>query len=88
MKELYKIKTRLNLLANYLMAHPDNEPNSELSDRIDDLTETLEDLESLKQSIKEQHKDEVYSIMRYCINNTVDWNSINKQAEQYYNNNY
>jgi len=40
--ETKEIKRKLSMVINCLMAHPDNEPNSEFADRIDDLIELKE----------------------------------------------
>lgn len=43
--EISKIVRKLRSLRLNLQAHPENEPNSEFEDRIDDLTEIIETLE-------------------------------------------
>lgn len=57
---------KLNSIRICLMAHPDNEPNSEFADRISDLDEVISVIKSISNPLEVAHTEGVLQGLRIC----------------------
>jgi len=74
-----KLETELNRTINMLMAHPDNEPNSEFADRIDSLIDLKEAITVTRCCKTLPTKDEVITEGEKQI---IDWLEGNTDREK------
>ena len=67
-----EMSTKINSVRLCMMAHPDNQPDSEFSDRIDDLVEIQNQLKTQDQpEPKESDKSIIKSFARWYNNHTT-----------------
>lgn len=61
-----KTLQKLNSIRLCLMAHPDNEPNSEFADRISDLDEVINAIKTISNSLEVANTEGVLQGLRIC----------------------